>query len=1014
MTDEVIETQRLLEWYDKTARAFLARLLSEDKIASFDKDRERLEQVAQLPDAELAACFLGSSGIGKSTLINALVGGTQPVVPSGGVGPLTAQAWVVRHGERPGLEVEYHGSVRIFRTIFGLQQMFKAELGRTPASVEFLTPTLDFDDDELPEDATAPATNGNGEAEISESEVERRERREQLRRRAQLLITGAQDEDRPLPYLLDSLQDAVGGQRLWGTERDAKDAGRIEGLRQALAIAKDGRRFALQSSAGDGDTFRQSIHDHATGYLAPLIKTLLLTWPSPLLSQGATLVDLPGVGIVRDVHKDITRKWIREKANALVLVVDHRGMTESLAEALKRSEFLNTLLYSADEPEDDPIVLVAVTRIDDLAGERHRQDRSRRKYEHFQDAVAEAKVRLRNEMQHRLDEIWLQDADASEARKQVVRNLLATLQVHPISAPEYAKFLAGDEDDPSFLKEIGQTGVPGLVASLARLGEERRTKATARLAEKKAFFRDGLDASLRLIEAQWSGESHAEEEVARLREDLEVFIRPLRQELANRQGGYRTFLKKQVPQRIKDLVETAKVTASKEIDRYLKRLWQAHWATLRASVRRGGRYSGASDINLPTVFALRFEEPIAEIWGNKILSDIRAETRDYANDCVALVEQVADWALQQGARVQPKVIEAQREAIRGDAKKLQSVGHEMVKEMRDEAKAQLVNAIEGPIKKACDEFVRKNLDVGAGVKARILGLYEKLGDRVTDAAEEPAIRILLRCFKEVEKEILGAFAEHQDPLDSMVGNSKLPAEIPRTQRRAEEACGVGRLGRCLREETCQRPGSHCLSDISMSSTGYLVSKPDLAYACAVLREQEEWGLRTADLVHPPRRFWSDEDVQTSVVEEGIDVRRIQRVASPAEILANLPPGENWQSFGRRSVARLHVHYLVGEDPQRRLDAREIETLSHQVSLVRHVLQSENLRRVLIADEVGLGKTIEVGLVLQELLVSCVRSLVTCRGKLRTAVPGPPLSSGQRKRFGGWVVNLGGGAGSRSL
>ncbi len=48
------------------------------------------------------------------------------------------------------------------------------------------------------------------------------------------------------------------------------------------------------------------------------------------------------------------------------------------------------------------------------------------------------------------------------------------------------------------------------------------------------------------------------------------------------------------------------------------------------------------------------------------------------------------------------------------------------------------------------------------------------------------------------------------------------------------------------------------------------------------------------------------------------------------------------------------------------------------------------------------------------LVSCVRSLVTCRGKLRTAVPGPPLSSGQRKRFGGWVVNLGGGAGSRSL
>ena len=74
-----------------------------------------------------------------------------------------------------------------------------------------------------------------------------------------------------------------------------------------------------------------------------------------------TLVDLPGVGIVRDVHKDVTRRWIREKARALVLVVDHRGLQESLAEALKQSEFLNSLLYSADEPVDDPILMVAVT-----------------------------------------------------------------------------------------------------------------------------------------------------------------------------------------------------------------------------------------------------------------------------------------------------------------------------------------------------------------------------------------------------------------------------------------------------------------------------------------------------------------------------------------------------------------------------------------------------------------------------------------------------------------------------
>ena len=139
--------------------------------------------------------------------------------------------------------------------------------------------------------------------------------------------------------------------------------------------------------------------------------------------------------------------------------------------------------------------------------------------------------------------------------------------------------------------------------------------------------------------------------------------------------------------------------------------------------------------------------------------------------------------------------------------------------------------------------------------------------------------------------------------------------------------------------------------------------------CAVLREQEEWGIRTFDLAFPPRRFWADQESLPPAIEPGVDAARVRRLPTPAELVGVLPEGDTWSAQSKRSLARLFAHYLICEDPQRRLDAREVITLSHQVSLVRHILDHEHLRRVMIADEVGLGKTVEAGLLIQELLAT---------------------------------------------
>jgi superfamily II DNA or RNA helicase len=77
--------------------------------------------------------------------------------------------------------------------------------------------------------------------------------------------------------------------------------------------------------------------------------------------------------------------------------------------------------------------------------------------------------------------------------------------------------------------------------------------------------------------------------------------------------------------------------------------------------------------------------------------------------------------------------------------------------------------------------------------------------------------------------------------------------------------------------------------------------------------------------------------------------------------------EAWPTETQRAARRLDALWLLIEDRHRLLDASVIEPLAHQASLVQHVLSSPELRRVLVADEVGLGKTIEAGLIIKHLV-----------------------------------------------
>src|SRR5690606_3906913 len=129
----------------------------------------------------------------------------------------------------------------------------------------------------------------------------------------------------------------------WGTELSTADAERIERIKLALRTAEQNEEF-IQEADGDARRFRNTLREHAAGFLSPLIKRIEVGWPSAALQDGLVLVDLPGVGVAGDVYKKETQHFVRERARAVVLVVDRSGLTESVMDLLKTTGYWDRLV----------------------------------------------------------------------------------------------------------------------------------------------------------------------------------------------------------------------------------------------------------------------------------------------------------------------------------------------------------------------------------------------------------------------------------------------------------------------------------------------------------------------------------------------------------------------------------------------------------------------------------------------------------------------------------------------
>lgn len=414
-------------------------------------------------------CVVGDANVGKSTLLNALVFRDRPLLPSAGIGSVTARATRLQHADAGRLRIHCVDPSYLFELCYALEHLDVAGGGRPVIDHEY--PDIDRAM-RLALRATAHAEWNSQQAPAAANKVAARISR--IAAQSRLLFVG--DPDRAVS--LHELRSAM--RALLGLPGDSSNPHTILNpylkfqVRQLLRAAGSHVDAAFDP---ENAASRDALAAHVSGPLAVLTTEIVIGWQSPLLAHGIELIDLPGLGIASDGHKLATRSWITSCQNIL-LVCTRGGISEACRDALVATQALASLVESWNSKR--PALTIAVTHLDDEARQLRRNGRKQPLCELFSELARDIEPIIRSQLARLLHDF------ARHAAPGAVTQVVSSVPIVAVAAPAYLNLTANDVELQSFFRAPEQTNVPRLADVLSRLGSVSRASSQGSVSDSAA------------------------------------------------------------------------------------------------------------------------------------------------------------------------------------------------------------------------------------------------------------------------------------------------------------------------------------------------------------------------------------------------------------------------------------------------------------------------------------------------------------------------------------------------